>query len=236
MTIESKHYVATQADIEKLAGVIIDSDQKVTSCRGTYLKALVATTQHELGAPPRQRNGKSERLTEAEVAAHLKAFQTVSDRFYAVVMQVAKATVPDPDKALLRQRTAFARSAASTVRGYIRAGNDIRVLAAHKVTKAALASPVRRRRLTVDSLKNRATKLAAELERIAKNLSAANREIAQETLAPVLARLAAASGATAHATRDPEKAMEEGIALHTKTGFFVPIDLTAAREARRLAA
>lgn len=233
--IESKSYVATPSDIAKLAGDIIDNTQRVESGRGTYLKALVATTRAALGAEPRQRNGRAERLDAEAIAEHLKALDAVHLSFYAAVLQVAQNTVPDPDKALIRSRTRFAVSAASTLRGFIRAGNDVRALAAHKVTKAALATPRTRRKLTVEALSKRATKLASELETIARNLNAANRQIAHDVLAPVLARLAEASGATANATKDHDKAVAENLPFHTRTGVFVPISLSAAREARKAA-
>ena len=197
MSLEKKQFIATDTDIEKLAASVIDADQTASENRGRYLKALVATTQRELGAEPRQRNGNGPRLNAEAVAAHLKAFQAVSDRFYAACVKVAQATVPDPDKALTRRRTAFARSASSTVRGYIRGGNDITLLAAHKATKAALATPVLRRKSSVDSMKKRAVRMAGDIEALARKLHAANREAARETFGPLLAHLSKIAGASA---------------------------------------
>jgi hypothetical protein len=230
MNLETNQYIATPADVEKIAHIILESDQNATNGRGTYLKSMVATLQAEIQSPPRFRNVRADRLNEEEITAHLTAFETVFARFHEAVVKVATSLEPKLDADTLRSRTGFSRSAGSTVRGFIRAGNDIRALAAHKVTKAALSTPRAKRKFTVESLKQRVATLAEALAQAAKNLNAANREIARETLAPVLAMLAEAAGATEHATRDAEKAVAEGLPLHTKTGMFVPIDFAAARK------
>lgn len=236
MTIETNQYIATPADVEKLALSILSSDQTAQGGRGTYLKALVATTQADLGAPPRMRNVRSAKLETADATAHLAAFEAVFKRFHEAVVKAAGSVDPKPDSEALRSRTAFSRSAASTVRGYIRAGNDVRSLAAHKVTKAELATPHSKRKFSVESLKKRAETVTEELVSIARNLNAANHEIAQTTLRAIMAQLAEATGMLEGTTKDVSKAVEAGEAFHTKTGVFLPIDLGAVREQRRLAA
>lgn len=237
MSLQSRQFIGTPAEAEKLIADIIDGDQKVSSGRGNYMKMMVATTQAELDSPPRSRNVRADRLSDEEVVVHLAALQAVFERFHAIVIRVAENTIPDPDKELIRKRTAFSRSAGSTVRGYIRAGNDIRALAAAKVTKAALATPRKKRKFTVDLMKRRATSLGAELEKLAKTLFTANAETAQEVLGPMIARLAVAAGSTERATRDADKAMEENLPFHGKKGtFYMPLDIAAARNGQRLAA
>lgn len=235
MSIETNQYIASTADVEKLTLTILEADIASTGARGTFLKAVVGTTQAELGSPPRMRSAKANRLDETETAEHLKAFEVVSKRFMEAVNKAAEALAPKPDSDMMRSRTGFARSALSTVRGYIRAGNDVRALAAHKTTKAALATPKAKRKFTVDSLKRRAVSMTEELVSIAKNLQAANNAEARETVTNILAQLARAAGLTAHTSKDPETAIEAGEAFHTKTGIFLPIDLAAVREQRRAA-
>jgi hypothetical protein len=235
MSIETNQYVATAADVEKLAHTILEAEIASTGARGTFLKAVVGTTQAELGSQPRMRNTKADRLNDETTAEHLKAFEAVSKRFTEAVNKAAQAMEPKPDVDMMRSRTAFARSALSTVRGFIRAGNDIRALAAHKVTKAMLSTPKAKRKFTVDALKRRAVSMADQLTTIAKNLQAANNAEARETITNILAQLAGAAGLTAHTSKDPEKAMELGEAFHTKTGVFLPISLDAVREQRRAA-
>lgn len=232
MTIETRHYVASEADIEKLAGQAIDGELKAGSARGAYFKALIATTQHKLGSQPRLRNVQAPKLSPEDTKTHLAAFDETAKRFHEAVVRVAKQTVPEPDGPSLRSRTSFAASAASTIRGYIRASNDIRAIAAHKAVKSALATPRTRRKFTVEMMKRRANVLGTELEKIARNLLAANEQVARDTLQPLLAKFAIAAGATAHTTRDPEEAANDGRPWQTKTGVFVPMKVS---EGRRLA-
>lgn len=235
MTIETNQYIATAADVEKLALSILTADQQVQGGRGTYLKAMVATTQAELGSPPRMRNTRADRIEGDEVVAHLKAFEAVFSRFHEAVVKAAGSLEPKPDSETLRARTAFSRSAGSTLRGFIRAGNDVRSLAAHKVTKASLATPRSKRKFSVDALRTRATAAAETLAGIVKNLSAANSAEGKETVQRIMAQLAAVAGLTQHTSKDVEKSIEAGEAFHTKTGVFLPINLEAVREARKAA-
>jgi len=235
MSIETNQYIATATDVEKLAHTILEADIASSGARGTFLKAVVGTTQAELGSPPRMRNVKSEKLNEETTKAHLAAFEAVAKRFTEAVNKVAQAMEPKPDADMMRSRTAFARSSLSTVRGYIRAGYDIRTLAAHKVTKAALATPKAKRKFSVDALKKRAISMAEQLTNITKNLQAANSVEARETINIIMAQLAKAAGLTAHTSKDVEKSIEAGEAFHTKTGVFFPINLAAIREQRAAA-
>lgn len=217
MSIETKQYIASDKDIETLAGEILDVDQAASSKRGIYFKAAIATTQAELKSPPRQRNVTAEKLSAAEIEEHLKAFEAVAERFHAAVVRVAEATVPDPDAKMRRKRTRYSHSALSTIRGFIRAGNDIRAVAAHKATKAALATPMRKRKPSVDQLKRQVGTLGTALHKLAKQLCGADREIALETLRPILAQLATAAGVPASGK------------------VFALTNLSAARESRRAA-
>lgn len=235
MTIESQNFVASTTDIEKLAGSILDADQASVSGRGAYLKALVATTQSELGQTPRQRNARAEQMNAEQIAAQLKVFEAIFVRFHDAVVRVAKNTLPDPDADMLRQRTGFSRSAGSTVRGFIRAGNDIKALAVGKITKASLAVPRTRRTMTVNAMKKRAERLVGELKSVARNLLAANKDIATETFKPVIAMLATMSGLTDVDVKDTNEAMEKGVPFATRTDVFVPIDLSSIRAARKAA-
>lgn len=237
MSIETNQYIATAGDIEKLATTVLTSDQTSNNGMGVFQKALIATTQAELGSPPRMRNSQGAKLSEDDTIAHLKAFEAVYKRFYEAIMKAAEPLYADSEER--RSRTNKFRSSGSTVRAAIRAGNDVRSLAAHKVTKASLrslAAPRSRRKFTVDALRKRATVLAEQLTGIAKNLQAANSAEAREAVTIIMAQLATAAGIAEHTTKDVGKAIEAGEAFHTKTGLFFPIDLGAVREQRRAAA
>lgn len=225
MSIESKHYVVTNVnEIERLTTEIVTADDTSTVGKGTFLKALVATVQHELESPPRLRTTQAPKLSEENTAVHLAALKEVYSRFYEAVERAVKAKMTKHDPEYLRSKTRFAVSAASTVRSYVRASNDIRALAASRVTKAMLATPRARRKLTVEALQRRATSLSEQLAAIAVNLRAANAAVADATFRPVLATLAHSLGMTEHATKDAEKAVHDHIALQTRTGVLVPID------------
>jgi hypothetical protein len=234
MSIESKQFIATGTDIEHLASEIIEGEHTAIRGRSTYLRALVGTTQHELGIKPRVRAGAPQRLDDEGIKRQLKAFEAVATRFGAAVLKIARTTVPEPDAALLRSRTGFARSAASTLRGYIKAGNDITVLAAARVVKSQIATPRSKRKLTVKALTGRVQRLSTELQAVARNLYASNRETAREALQPILAALLPMAQASAP-SKDAKAAIEAGESFQTKTGVFVPIDLSAVRAARRAA-
>lgn len=231
MSIESKQFVANAADIEKLTVTIIEADDTGANGRGIVLKAMVATVQHELDSPPRLRTSQAPKISEEDAEVHLEALKTVYDVFYTAAVKAIKARMPKHDPEYLRSKTRFVVSAASTVRGYIRAHNDIRALAAGRVTKAMLATPRQRRKFTVEALQKRAVDLTETLTAVAKNLRAANSTVAAETFRPVLAQLAQAFGLTEHSTKDPRKAVADNIALQTGTGVLVPIDFVARRKA-----
>lgn len=235
MSIESKHYVANGADIRKLAEAILDGEATASEGRGTYLSALVATVQHELGSEPRLRAATAPKLSEDDITAHLKALRTVYTRFHESVVAAVKSRMTRYDADFVRSKTRFSVSAASTVRSYIKAGNDIRALAAGRVTKEGLATPRARRKYTPESLQRRAQTLGEALVAVARNLHATNRALAADTLRPIFAELAQAAGFTDNVTRDPDKAIAEHVPLHTRTGVLVPVDFAAAGRRRRAA-
>jgi hypothetical protein len=225
MSIESRNFIATDADIAKIAAQAIDGETRSTEARGLFFKALIATTQHELGSPPRVRNVKTDKLTAEDVTAHLLTFEGIAKRFCEKAREVAANTVPS-DVETLRSRTRKFYSAASTVRGFIRSGGDIRGIAAHKATKGSLATPRTKRKPNADALKRRATAIGAELEKIARSL---NGDFAREVLTPLLVKLGAIAGKGTKTTRDPAEAMSEHRALSTKAGTFFPIQGSAVQ-------
>lgn len=235
MSIESKHFVANATDIQRLTESILDGDAAATEGRGTYMSALVGTIQHELGSPPRMRSATAPKLSEEDVAAHLKALRDVYTRFHEAVVRAVKARMTRYDAEYVRSKTRFSVSAASTVRSYIRAGNDIRALAASRVTKEGLATPRARRKYTPENLQRRAVTLGEALVAVARNLHAANRALATEVLQPILSELANAGGLTEGATRDVDKAIANHVPLHTRTGVLVPVDFAAVSRRRRAA-
>lgn len=158
MTLASRGYVANADDITHIAvqlmrAASIDLDERLT-----YLRALAATTLAELGVKPRQNAAaKAARLKPDEVAVHLKALETVHDRFYEIILKVVSDKLPaGKEKAReLNRRTNFARTALSAVRGFVRAGRDITKVPIGKLTKRALAVERTVRPISAGRLKRR---------------------------------------------------------------------------------
>lgn len=239
MNIEVKSYVATPAEVETLAAAIIDGVQSTESGRSTYLRTLIATTQSELGMKARLRNASSSaKLPEATIDLHLKAFESVAKRFGDAVSRVAKATVPMPDAALLRSRTGFARSAASTVRSYIRSGADVSLLAAHSVTKSSLHVAVpraRRRAMSEVRLQAQIARLTNRLEASCKSLAGIDRDRARAALQPALAQLASVVMRSSRPLNDMTQAVEQNAPFRSHDMTYIPIDFKRALEQRQAA-
>lgn len=225
MSIESKKYICTPTDIEHLAVELFTADVASAQGRGTYLKALVGTLQAELGASPRIRSTRGGKLTEDERAEHLKAFEGIHLKFTEAVSKAARAAVDGITPKRLASMTGFARSSSSTLRSYIRAGKDVRSLAAGSVVKRTLAIPRGTRRQTPAVMQRRVMQLQSDMSTVAKGLMHVDAELARSTFAPVLKALAKVLGMDAKPTRSADVAAAEARPWMTKQGMFIPIGL-----------
>jgi hypothetical protein len=215
-SLETRHFVATEADIEALVSIHDDALVSRDTARASYLKALTATTISELGAAIRLRAGKPAVLGADDIANHVAAFEKVHQRFYAVVLKAVGEGAPKERNA----RANFARSAASTLRKWIKAGNDIRALAPMRVTKASLrvgggtgrpgAQPARR----VEQLAGRLATNAEELAKTDKPGAIAAVETAMTRLASLLVSLGG------QPTRDPQKAIDQHLPFKVGRNVF----------------
>lgn len=136
MSIETRHYVATIADIEALAREHALACVAQDRSQSTYLKVLVGTVQSELGLKHRERtvNSKPGEVNREQLSMVAK----VHDRFYTVILRVVQEQWPRDAKERNR-RSNYARSSYGTLRGWLNAGHDIGALAPGKVTKSALS-------------------------------------------------------------------------------------------------
>lgn len=228
-SLETKGYVASDADIEALVKQVLSASQDVESGRATYLRSLVATTQNELGAKPRVRSsGKIPKLTPEQIEGQLAALAKTHARFYEHVVKVASADIPaGKTQALeLNRRTNFARSAVSTVRGWIKDGNDITAVAAVRVTKAQLAVRAGPRKARPPNVK----RLKAAAERQSKGLIKTLLELAESDKEAAIAELNVLMGVIGdqimamgvHATRDAAEAARTQRPLRIKGTMFMP--------------
>ena len=133
-------YVMTESDIEALAAEHAKSAGVADGYSSTYLRALIAGAQAQIGP----KRGKP-----LAVEQQLAVLQTVAEPFYAAVLRgVTTADIApdpglDPDESLRRSRErnrrgVFARTAKSTIVSWVKAGGDLRLLDVATVTKGEL--------------------------------------------------------------------------------------------------
>jgi hypothetical protein len=239
-TIEKANYVADDATVEKLAAEYAASVSSIESARGTYFRILVATTQQAIAGKPtlRARSKGGEPLDEAELSQHLEAFEAAHARLYAIVM---KAGIPPEladhpnlttDESNRRasernRRTNYARSAASTLRSFIRGGGDVLRLSVPIVTKSAVAAmtlrtdrqdgkPGQRDRERVERAADRVVANAEALAESDKGAAVLSLQLALAKIATALSKIGPKS------TTKPAVALEEHRPLKTPQGMFWP--------------
>lgn len=229
-TLESRGYVATDGDIHNLAAGLLEALSSADGSRRSYLRALIGTTQNELGAPARQRAvSHASKIKDEDVRAqHLAALEAVHERFYSIVMKVTadKLQVPEGRKKgdELNRRTNFARTAMYAIRSWMRAGNDITSLVAAKVTKGALAvDGKRKRRLSTSRLSTRAERQSKQLLVTMKTLASTDREAAITEIRELVSRLASQlSELGVTATKDARQAVAEMRPFRVGGSTFMP--------------
>lgn len=144
--LEKGHWVANEHEVEILAQERYANAVVVARADGTYLKVILVAAQAKLGNKPRRR---AVALSKADIEAQAGVLKSVHERFYPHVLKgITTADVAIEDgldtsesrrRSLERNaRSAFARSAYSTLRAYAEAGGDLRALDAAVVSKAGL--------------------------------------------------------------------------------------------------
>jgi hypothetical protein len=239
-SLEARHYVATDGDIKALAKHNLEAARARQTVRATYLRALVATAQHELKQRKELRAGGS--IPDGQLAA----VELVDDRFYRIVLE----TVITPDiadhprlsgfeshrRAIERnRRSGFARSAKSTLVGWLRIpGHDLRTLEAATVTKNLLANDTPRGGKPLrPALVRRQTKAAAEkFLRLTDKLVEVDEAAAVEILHHAMLKLSKLLERSAgEPTRKPSVAVQEDRPLLTDTGVFMLVRKLRAKRA-----
>lgn len=140
------HWVATAHDVEVLAHERYANSVVVANSDRTYLCVLVVAAQAQLGRP-------RGRPAAANIDAQLAVLASVHEKFYPAVLRgittpdIAIEPNLDPKEQRARSlernsRSAFARSANSTLVAFVKGGGDLRGLDAETVTKTALRAAV----------------------------------------------------------------------------------------------
>lgn len=191
-SLESKNYVATPEDVARITRDVLEAHKLRTGGVATYLSALIATTIAELGENPRQRTASAtDKLSAEETAEQLAALDKVHTRFYAVVVKTAREKIEGPDRGglILNRRTGFARSSMSTVRKWVRHGNDITSLVPGRTTKAMLYIKGKRNGPSVKVLGNQTRRYSSRLEKTLSTLAQTDMEAAREQWGRLKARM-----------------------------------------------
>lgn len=237
-TIEKRAYlIKDTGDIEALAKAALLGDQ----IPGTYLRALIATTQVRLGLDEPRTSALRGRIGPPEDSeADLEVLKAVHAEFYAAVLTAV--TTPDiASTAGLRKaeaarrakernrRSNFARSAKSTLAKYIKSGGNVRGLCVTSVTKQQL------RDLTAKatggaqelSLETRAKRFASRMVKQLEGLHEQDADLAQAALHQALMQLSSRSAEWygSKPTTSVKKAVEQGQLLKTADGLFWPVSV-----------
>lgn len=232
-TLEQRNYVATEADIENLAGEMLTAQFTAESGPRRYLRCVVATTIDALGAPQRARNGKVERIDDEEKVRQLGALEAVLGKFYPAVVKASSADLPSGKaRAIeLNRRTNWARTQASAVRGWIRVGHDLRTLAAAKLTKAMLHVTPKARAPSPGRLRARVEAVSKDLVARVMELGAIDRAAAISEIELLVGQLAAQLEEFGAApTRDPKVAAAEHRPLKVGKAVFFPTQTQIVRQ------
>src|ERR1700688_2759610 len=142
--IEKARYVITNDhEVELLAAAHLATSEATKRTDGAYLRILVAACQAELGTK------KAPKLGQKEQQRHGEYLSEVHGRLYPAIMRgVTTPEVADDEHlsqddkraraAIRNARATFARTGASTILGFIKAGGDVRGLDVQTVTKYQL--------------------------------------------------------------------------------------------------
>jgi hypothetical protein len=150
--IERANYLADTDTVGQLAAFYLGAQQTVSKTHGCYFRILLARTQKAIcGKPTLRARDKVDKLTPEDTEAHIAAFEAQHKELYDVVLQAvlspevearANLTTDEANRRALERnrRSNFARSAASTLRKFIRKGGNVLRLNVTQATKGAVAA------------------------------------------------------------------------------------------------
>lgn len=190
MSLESKHYLASPTEVEAITRAVLEARTTGGESRASYLKALVAKTQSNLGQTPRAHAVAVKQISKEQRAEQLAALKTAHIEYYAIVKTTVSALIK-PGKAR-NSATNFARTSLATVVKWVRAGNDVTCLAPSRVTKYELEQAVKKQKAPSQTiLANRVTKYLSELRTRIAELSKADKAAAHKAAVSGAAELTA---------------------------------------------
>jgi len=216
--ISKANYVATEHDVELLAASHLACNEATKRADGFYLRILISRLQAQFDGVKRRK-----KPTKADLEAHASFLTETHTKLYQFVLKgVTTPDVTDDEslpelerrgRSLTRHsRGNFARTSASTVLGFIRAGGDVRGIDVETVTKAALRGWTRA--ATVPGSNQKVEALQSSVRRVAtlaRSLMATDPDEARNTveecmgqLQLVLDELGVADDAPEHGATHPQ--------------------------------
>lgn len=208
-TLERKHYNVDAKAIGAIAREAFRAQGTADALPGIYFRVMLANTQAALLGEPRLRAVKDAgKLNEETIAEHAKALKEAAAPLYEEILAAAKAEYPGRGNGELRHsKTAFARSAKSTLMGWVKAGYDITSLVAAKATKRSFKVERESVEAKPETIQKRAEVSA---DRIIESVRAITdpemrRKALEAALSKLEAELAPLMGG---ATKDPKEAQE----------------------------
>lgn len=181
-------YLASDAAVASLARDYMASRNSADIVRSSYLRVLVAHAQHELG------NARVSERTQLDV------LERVNARLYAVILRavttpdVANAEDLEPAerrrRALERNsRSAFARTAKSTLASWIKAGGKLPSLDPAEVSKGALRELYAQQRAGPSTLADRISRAESRLESLLLKVAKEDLDAARDMVEALRERL-----------------------------------------------
>lgn len=235
--LEQNGYVATPDDIREITQESLSARSALVGTGMTYLRALVGTSQSQLGMPQAKRRTVPAPMTPEEVKRQLEVIEEVHERFYEAVMKVVSSVpLQDEERSIERRlvyasRANFARSAKATLRAWILSNNNLRGLVAAKVTKYALQAEIAKSGGSQDTRAPSEKRLVTQADRILKRIQMAGTpEDSIRLLEVVISRFVAGlSDLGVETTTKLEDALQNHKLFGTKTGVFFPVQVPEAR-------
>lgn len=224
------HFLATDEQVQLLAGRYSTGLQAQDSVRGCYLKVLTAATI---------KAAKPAKGKQTEIMAHL---DSVHEGYYALVIKgVTTPDVADDESLDQEQRTArslernrrsnFARSAKTSLTTYLKAGGDLFRLDPDTVTKRELqtfVTAMRQRSAEPGALKHRTELAVTRIEELFRELADEDKPTALSTVQDLMNRMGnLLSEMGRDAATKAGVAVREHRPLRLREGIFWPMGLVS---------
>lgn len=238
-TTKQQYVINNDADITALVDRHMDGAQAMAESKDIYLRALWATSQHELGITPPAR-GKTVRVDDEEKARQLAGVATVHERFYSAARKRVEERLAASGlkgKALADEatkRSNYWRTCVYAIRMYIRSGNSLASLPPARVAKSSIRVQLVSKAPSARRLSNRVEKSSKAFVAHVLALVEVDKDAAAKELDILLGQLAAQRAAIAGAPgKDARQAAAEHRPFRMGSTVFMPTMTQVIRQMER---